>query len=158
MFGSTPNGANAYAKVGIETGVTGANPHQLITMLFDGALIAVSTALLNMKSSNIPEKGQAISRAIMIIDNGLRASLNKEAGGAIAVNLDSLYEYMSNRLLLANMHNQPEMLEEVHRLLLELKEAWSGINNVKPALQVADIPPVPARDPLAPQTSKLVKA
>lgn len=158
MFGSTQNGANAYAKVGIETGVNGANPHQLIAMLFDGALIAVSTALLNMNSGNIAEKGQAVSRAIMIIESGLRASLNKDAGGTIAVNLDALYEYMSNRLLLANMHNQPEMLEEVHRLLLELKEAWAGIDKAKPVLQEADLPQVPARDPLAPQTSKLVKA
>ena len=158
MFGSTQNGANAYAKVGIETGVNGANPHQLIAMLFDGALIAVSNALLSMKAGNVAEKGQSVSRAIMIIESGLRASLNKEAGGTIAVNLDALYEYMSSRLLVANMNNQPELLEEVHHLLLELKEAWAGINTAKPALQQDDIPQIPARDPLAPHASKLVKA
>ena len=103
MFGTRQNGVNAYAKVGIETGVTSASPHKLIVMLFDGALVSVSTAILQMKAGNIPEKGKAISKAIMIIDSGLRASLDKKVGGEIAEGLDALYEYMASRLLQANL-------------------------------------------------------
>lgn len=161
MFGSANSGANAYAKVGVETGVSGASPHQLIIMLYDGALIAVTAALHHMKAGNIPGKGQSISKAIMIIDGGLRASLNKEVGGQIATNLESLYEYMSNRLLTANMKNQPETLEEVHRLLSELKEAWAAIGvtaTVSTISQQAEPPKAPVYDPLAPNTSRLVKA
>lgn len=128
MFGTQRSGANAYAKVGVETGVLAASPHKLITMLFDGALVALSTALVHMKAGNIAGKGQAISKAIRIIDEGLRASLDKEAGGGIAVSLDALYEYMNNRLLLGNLQNDPAMLEEVQRLLTELKGAWDGID------------------------------
>ncbi len=84
MFGSARNGANAYAKVGIETGVAAASPHKLIVMLFDGALLSIATATQKMKDGDIAGKGQAISKAITIIDSGLRASLNKEAGGEIA--------------------------------------------------------------------------
>src|ERR1035437_7913785 len=111
MFGLTSSGAKAYAKVGIETGVMAASPHKLIVMLFDGAMISVSDAIQHMRAGNIPAKGAAISKAISIIDDGLRASLNKEAGGELALNLEALYEYMSRRLLIANLKNQPEILE-----------------------------------------------
>lgn len=139
MFGSKQNGVNAYAKVGIETGVAAASPHKLIVMLFEGALVAVSTGLQHMKAGNIPAKGAAISKAILIIDSGLRASLDKKAGGEIAESLDSLYEYMGTRLLMANLKNQPEILEEVHRLLSELKGAWDAIGDT-PRPQQAAVP------------------
>jgi flagellar protein FliS len=162
MFGSSPKGANAYAKVGVETGVTSASPHKLIVMLYDGALVAVSSALHNMKSGNIAEKGKYISKAILIIDSGLRASLNKDAGGEIALNLDSLYEYMSTRLLQANLNNQPELLEEVYGLLLELKKAWDAIAGTSTASNVETLtqpPPKPsAYDSLTPRTSSLARA
>jgi flagellar protein FliS len=157
MFGSTSSGANAYAKVGIETGVVAASPHKLIVMLFDGALAALATALHHMKEGNIPGKGQAISKAIAIIDSGLRASLDHNVGGEIARNLDALYEYMSNRLMMANLQNSPEMIEEVQRLMHDLKSAWEAINpaaSPQPAVQ----PLSAANDPLVPAASSLVKA
>jgi flagellar protein FliS len=157
MFGSTFSGANAYAKVGVETGVVAASPHKLVVMLFDGALVALATALHQMKTGNIPGKGQSISKAIAIIDSGLRASLNKEAGGEIAGNLDALYQYMSNRLMTANLQNQPQMIEEVQRLLQDLKGAWEAINPAAPQ-QPAEQPQPAAYDPLAVGTSSLVKA
>jgi flagellar protein FliS len=120
-------GVNAYANVGLETGVSAASPHELIVMLYDGALVAVLSALTNMKAGNVAAKGAAVSKAISIIDNGLRAALDKEAGGEIAAGLDTLYEYMSARLLHANLNNQPEALEEVHKLLADLRDAWSAI-------------------------------
>jgi hypothetical protein len=52
MFGSAQRGANAYAKVGIETGVVAASPHQLIVMLFDGALVAIATAVQLMRTGD----------------------------------------------------------------------------------------------------------
>ena len=136
MFGSKQSGVNAYAKVGIETGVISASPHKLIVMLFDGALVAVNAAIMHMKAGNIPAKGAAISKAIMIIDSGLRASLDKKAGGEIAEGLDALYEYMGSRLLQANLKNQVDILEEVQRLLGELRGAWNAIGadaQAKPA-------------------------
>lgn len=133
MFGATRSGASAYAKVGIETGVLSASPHKLIAMLFDGALVALSTALLHMKAGNIAAKGQAISKAIAIIDDGLRASLDAKAGGSIASSLDALYGYMSTQLLMSNLKNAPELIEEVQRLLGELKGAWQMIDPAAPA-------------------------
>jgi flagellar secretion chaperone FliS len=140
MFGAKQSGVNAYAKVGIETGVSSASPHKLIVMLFDGALVSVNAAIMHMKAGNIPEKGAAISKAMMIIDSGLRAALDKKAGGEIAEGLDALYEYMGERLLQANLKNQVDILEEVQRLLGELRGAWNAIG-ASPAVQDGAAPP-----------------
>lgn len=165
MFGTLNSGASAYAKVGIETGVAAASPHKLIVMLFDGALVAVSNAAAQMRSGNIAGKGQSISKAISIIENGLRASLDKKAGGNIAGNLDALYEYMGGRLLQANLKNQPELLDEVHGLLKDLKQAWESIGDVPAAANAsapvqapAPAPQAAAYDSLTPHSARLVKA
>jgi flagellar secretion chaperone FliS len=129
MFGSPQRGVNAYAKVGLETGVAAASPHKLIVMLYDGAIVAILNGMTHMKAGHIEEKGKAISKAIQIIDNGLRASLDREVGGEIARNLDSLYEYMSSRLLMANLQNSPDILEEVRGLLADLRDTWKQIGD-----------------------------
>ena len=128
MFGSVQKGAHAYASVGLETGVSSASPHKLIVMLFDGALTTLSNALTEMHAKNIAAKGRAISKAIRIIEEGLRASLDKSAGGEIAGNLDSLYEFISARLVQANLENKPEYIAEAQRLLGELRGAWLAID------------------------------
>ena len=158
MFGSSHKGANAYAKVGLETGVVASSPHKLIVMLFDGALVAVRAATVHMKAREIEKKGNAISKAIMIVDNGLRASLDKEAGGQIATSLDALYDYIGRRLLTANLTNQPEILDEVITLLTDLKGSWEAIGDTaKPAAAAAPARPM-AYDSLTPRTASFVSA
>lgn len=129
MFGSTSysNRAAAYARLGTETSIESASPHKLILMLYDGALLALRTASVAMESKDIPGKGKAISKAIDIITNGLKVSLDLNAGGELAERLDALYEYMSDRLLYANLHNNQAALDEVAGLLASLREAWQGI-------------------------------
>jgi flagellar protein FliS len=137
MFGTNRTGVSAYANVGIETGVAAASPHKLIVMLFDGAAVAIRSAIVHMNAGDVAAKGLAVSKAINIIENGLRASLDKNAGGAIAASLDSLYEYMGARLLHANMKNDVKVLEEVQGLLSELRGAWDAIGTPSPATQGA---------------------
>jgi flagellar protein FliS len=158
MFGSSQRGAVAYANVGVETGVMSASPHKLVVMLFEGAMLHVTLAHQNMKAGNVAQKGKAISRAIAFIETGLRASLDKKVGGEIALNLDALYAYMSKQLLAANVKNQPEILEEVHRLLSELKGAWESIGTDGGKTPQVTPPPETVADPLAPRQSRLVKA
>ncbi|MFN7087320.1 MAG: flagellar export chaperone FliS [Burkholderiales bacterium] len=132
---------NAYAKVGVETGVTGASPHQLILMLYEGALVAIANARTHMLRGETAAKGIAISKAISIINDGLKASLDVKAGGPLARNCHALYEYMCNRLLFANIRNEPAALDEVKHLLSELKGAWEAIGKTPapaaPALKPA---------------------
>ncbi|CAG4882207.1 Flagellar secretion chaperone FliS [Georgfuchsia toluolica] len=128
MFATPHTSAvKAYARVGIETDIVTADPHKLIVMLYEGARLSIATAKLHMQRNEIGAKGEAISKAISIIDQGLKASLDVNAGGKIAEKLYALYEYMCRRLLLANLKNQPEMLDEVAGLLGELNEAWNSI-------------------------------
>ena len=117
----------AYNNVGIDSGVTSADPHKLISMLYQGALLAIANAKNSILRRDIPARGKAISHAIKIINNGLNLSLDKEVGGDLALNLSALYEYMSHRLLFANINSDMEALDEVARLLGELKEAWESI-------------------------------
>lgn len=124
---STSAAISAYNKVGLESGVTSADPHKLISMLYQGALLAIANAKNGILRKDIPAKGKAISHAILIIDSGLNASLNKEVGGDLALNLSALYDYMSQRLLVANLNNDMEALDEVAKLLNDLKGAWEAI-------------------------------
>ena len=130
MFGTHRSAAKAYASVGLETGVIAANPHQLITMLFDGAVAAVLKAKQHMQHNEIADKGTAISKAIMIIDSGLRAGLNLQQGGEIAENLDALYSFMIQRLMQANLQNDASVLDEVLSLMSDLRSAWVSIGHL----------------------------
>ena len=127
MFGGFGNRAAAYAKVSVETGVNTADPHKLILMLFDGALLSIATASAAIERNDIPGKGQAISKAIEIINDGLKISLDYEAGGELAERLGALYDYMTSRLLYANIHSSRPTLDEVGGLLRDIKGAWESI-------------------------------
>lgn len=117
----------AYNKVGVESGVTSADPVKLISMLYQGALLAIANAKNGILRKDIPAKGAAISKAIAIIGEGLNASLDKKIGGVLAQNLSSLYDYMVTRLVEANLKNDTAALDEVARLLNDLKGAWDSI-------------------------------
>lgn len=132
------NPADAYGNHGLEYQVDTANPHQLICMLYDGALKSLIVAKVAMTDKAIATKGAAISKTISIIEEGLRACLDKSAGGELAQNLDDLYEYMSSRLLHANLHNDLAAIDDVYELLLQLKSAWEQIDS-KP-MQVPTAP------------------
>lgn len=127
MYPAARKAVDAYAQVGVETGVAAADPHKLILMLYDGTLAAIARARLAIERNDIPAKGGAISKAIEIIDLGLKASLDVKAGGALAERLATLYDYMLNRLLAANLRNDVGALDEIARLLNELRGAWAQI-------------------------------
>ncbi|MBI2277474.1 MAG: flagellar export chaperone FliS [Dechloromonas sp.] len=127
MFGMMHNPAESYAKVGVDAAVETSDPHRLVLMLFDGATAAVSLARIHMAAGEIPQKGAAISKAIDLISNGLLASLDMEAGGELAERLAALYDYMTQRLLFANLKNSLATLDEVMELLTSLRDAWAQI-------------------------------
>lgn len=136
MFAATRNALSVYQRVGIETGVQSADPHKLVLMLYEGALLALSDAQLHMAHRETAKKGRALSKAIMIIDGGLKASLDIKAGGELGERLASLYDYMCDRLLHANLHNRPEIIDEVRQLLMELRAAWEQIAQTPAAVPV----------------------
>jgi flagellar protein FliS len=121
--------ANAYAKVGVESGILAASPHQRIVMLFDSYQASIRIARLHMQAGNIAEKGKAITKAINIVSQGLRASLDLEQGGDIAVQLDQLYDYVVRVLLRANLNNDDTALTTAAELLENVAAAWLAIGS-----------------------------
>lgn len=122
-------GTRAYAQVDLHSRLAGATPHQLITMLFEGAHSAIVRARLYFENGNIAKRGEMISKAINIIDNGLRSALDHEKGGAIARDLEALYSYMSRTLLQANLNNDPSSLAHVDEILMNIAETWKEIES-----------------------------
>jgi flagellar protein FliS len=126
--GSTrPMHGNLYQQVGIETRLSGATPHQLVAMLFDGFVDCVNQARGAIRANRADLKGMAIGRAVRIVEEGLRAGLDMSAGGTLARDLNDLYGYLTMRLTLANLHSDESALEECQRLINPLREAWMSI-------------------------------
>ncbi|MCD6682005.1 MAG: flagellar export chaperone FliS [Burkholderiaceae bacterium] len=126
MFAPHRNNAGSYRNLDLETSVAQADPHKLIEMLFDGAAGAIAQARNALREGRIPAKGEATGRAVRILDEGLKASLDPR-GGELAANLKSLYEYMTHRLLEANLANDDAKYAEVGGMLDQLRDAWKRI-------------------------------
>ncbi len=124
---SAPMLANAYRQVGNHTGISGASPHKLIQMLFDGFAESVAQARGALRGRQIEAKGRAISRALAIIDEGLHAGLDMAAGGSLAAELDQLYTYVALRLMHANLRNDESALDECVALMDPIRSAWAQI-------------------------------
>lgn len=127
-FGRAPFHAQAYRSMAAQTGVADATPHRLIAMLFDGCLEALNEARGAIRARDVQRKGKAISRAVGIVEEGLRAGLDLKAGGDLAADLDRLYAYVTMRLTQANLKSSEAALDECQRLLQPLREAWMTIS------------------------------
>lgn len=126
-FGRPQHFAGLYAQVGVQTGVSAASPHRLVGMLFEGFNEALAQARGAMRTGQIETKGRAITRAVRIIDEGLKAALNLDAGGPLAADLRDLYAYVTVRLTQANVRNDETLLEECAQLMQPLHDAWLAI-------------------------------
>lgn len=115
-----------YESINTQSGVEDASPHRLVQMLMEGFLQRVAEAKGALERGDVAAKGLAISKAISIAE-GLRSSLNQEAGGDLADNLGDLYLYMQQQLLQANVLNKVELLDEVSDLMKTIKSGWDGI-------------------------------
>lgn len=114
----------AYANIGLETQVLSASPEHLISLLFDGARAAILKARLHMQNNSIEGRGSAISKAIDIVDSGLKASVDLETGGELAKNLVATYDLIIRNLLLANLNADADALDLAERLLIDIGSAW----------------------------------
>lgn len=138
----TRYGQAAYKQVAVDTAVASADPHRLTLMLYDGALEAVRQAAACMQQGLVAEKGRLLGKAVRIVEEGLKASLDRSAGGKLAQQLASLYDYAALRLLQANLRNDAKALDEVTRLLEDLRGAWAQIGAAASAAPA--VPQAPA--------------
>jgi flagellar protein FliS len=127
MFAPYKSQANAYTQVHVDTGVEDADPHQLVRLLLDGALSSIALAHNAMERGNLEVKGRAIGRAVSIVDEGLRGTLDMKAGGQVAITLHDLYSCVLLRLTEANLKNDTALLRQCSDLLTPLRDAWQSI-------------------------------
>jgi flagellar secretion chaperone FliS len=125
-FAARNQRATLYAKVGLETDVQAATPHRLVAMLFDGVFDAMAQAVSAIHSGNTELKNRALTRAVRILDEGLRAGLDLSAG-PLANDLRELYGYVCTRLTQANARSDAAAVDECQRLLGPVREAWNAI-------------------------------
>lgn len=125
MFTSTGfRAASAYKRVSLET----SDPYQLVNMLFDGVLQSIADARAALKRGDVATKCAQVSRAVRLIEEGLKPGLDLQQGGDLAANLNGLYGYCVLRLTHANLHSDDAALEEVARVIEPLAQGWKQMN------------------------------
>lgn len=124
--------ASAYKRVGVETAVASANPHQLVNLLFDALLQSMQLARAAMARGDIEIKGQELGKAVRIIEEGLKIGLDEKQGGEIAANLRTVYSYAVRCLTLANLKNDAAPLDEAIGLIEPVADAWKQIKDGAP--------------------------
>ncbi|HHW26942.1 MAG TPA: flagellar export chaperone FliS [Firmicutes bacterium] len=113
---------NAYRTRSVET----ASPGELVLMLYNEALRCMRDSIGHMKEKNFTESNKRLLKAQDIIDE-LRGSLNLALGGDIAKQLASVYDFAYTTLLSANVKKDPEMVENVLKVVTELRDGWEDL-------------------------------
>ena len=116
----------AYQSVAVHGGLATDDPHRLILKLMDGTLQRIAAARGCLERNDLGQKAQLLQRAIALIAE-LRGSLDHQKGGALAHNLDELYDYMTRQLVRANVENRAAPLDEVASLMTEIRLAWKTV-------------------------------
>ena len=115
-----------YGQIKNDAQTTYASPHQLMLMLFDGAIEAMSMTVGAIQNKNFELRSKQNTRSITII-NGMRDCLDMEAGGDLANNLYSLYQYMAQELFKASFKNDADTIQNIQTMLKDIRESWEKI-------------------------------
>lgn len=133
--------ANAYQRINVETSMHTIDQHQLVSLLLDGVLSAVATARGALARGDVPTKCASISKAVRILEEGLITALDREQGGEVAANLDTVYSYALSRLIQANVANDDAMLQDVARVIEPIAQGWKAMKSSAPVPAPADASP-----------------
>jgi flagellar protein FliS len=122
------NPSALYRQTRAQGSVEGADRHQLIAMLLDGLVDRISQARGHIMHKDIAAKGVAFAKAIGILSE-LRRSLNHDIEPVLTGRLDALYDYISRRLVHAQLHDDLRALDESERLISPIRQAWHAIRS-----------------------------
>jgi len=125
-FSQRGSAANLYSRVGVETDVGSASPHRLVVLLFEGVFSDMNQARAAIQAGDMALKARSITRAVRILDEGLKSALDLEAG-PLAKDLRDLYTWLCLRLTYANLHSDPKAIDECQRVLTPVRDAWLAI-------------------------------
>jgi flagellar protein FliS len=107
----------------LQTQVRSRTPLELVVMLYDGALRAVTIAAEAQATRDIRTRRDNVSKALGILAE-LQSTLDRERGGNIAEELDELYRWMTARLVDATVKQDVKPLNEVKKVLQILLDGW----------------------------------
>jgi flagellar protein FliS len=114
----------AYKAVNIDSNILGADPHQLIVMMFNGALQSIAIAKGAIERKDLELKSQSVTKFINIL-TALRTSLDFDAEPVISKHFDDLYIYCIARMNEISLSLDVSGISEVTELLSPLRDAWS---------------------------------
>jgi flagellar protein FliS len=108
-----------------DNAVLTATPEQLVVMLYDGARRFLTQAAAAMRGNDLATANERLRRAEAIIAE-LRSTLDKSAG-EIAERLDAIYAFCQRHLMEARFKRDADHIDQVTKLLSELREAWGQV-------------------------------
>ena len=144
---------SAYRNVNLQTRAATHDQYELVNLMFDTVMECVAKARGAIEQGAMVEKMEQINKAIRIVHEGLRTSLDMENGGELAINLANLYEYCVLRMTQANASNDTQALAEVAALLRPVADAWKQMREqppTSPAAATSASPAVPTGNPTPP--------
>ena len=107
--------------------INGADPVELISMIFDGIISSIDQAQIHIAKGEQAAKSACIAKALNLITGGLVPNLNLEAGGEVAENMAALYDFCSNHLVIANANDDTNALSTVREIINNLYDPWKGL-------------------------------
>lgn len=113
--------------------ILSASPAELTLMLYEGAIKFCNIAEVSIEHHDIQKSHTNIVKAQRIIDY-LRQTLDMKY--PVAKDFENIYEYLSHRLVEANIKKDAEILKEVNEHLHSVRDTWKEvmrINKVKGA-------------------------
>ena len=119
---------NQYRKTAVNT----ASPLELVVMLYDGAIRFIDAGKIAMAKKDLENQNTNLQKAQKVI-NELITCLDMQRGGEIATNLFSIYNFVNNQLIEANINDREDLLDGAKSLLINLREAWITIKDQLPA-------------------------
>jgi flagellar protein FliS len=116
----------------LRTQVQSSSPVELVVMLYDQAVRSGAAARDATVRRDLPARRTAISRVMAIVAE-LQNTLDMERGGAVAQELDRLYDWITSRLIDATLKPDVQAIDEVQRVLETLQDAWTSLARQAPA-------------------------
>lgn len=122
-----------------KSSVSSASPLQLVIMLYDGALRFMEAGKHAMQKRDVFVQNENITKAERIISE-LLSTLDMEQGGEVAANLFSIYTYVYDKLVEANIEDKPALIDECTTILSELRESWVELERLTRTSALVEAP------------------
>ena len=117
---------SSFHATNLDAQTSRASPIELVLLLTDGLLEELARARAHIVARRYEQRAQSINKCVDII-NGLSSSLDFESGGQVVANLANLYEFCATHLNAAGVKQDPNMVDEVVKIMSTVRQGWAGV-------------------------------